>query len=226
MHSTLAVCLLLLACASAHAQTAPPSLPPEASEAEESAEEPPRYQAELVASSLFQGGTVAARLESPLTFEAHFFGVDTNEIGMIGLAWTFSRGPLRVVPGVAWSFGAENRPAPVITTRWSYQRRRWLTEGLWVQSLTAYLPSNAGEAGESGEGEETVRYASILDGVHVSVRIGRAEAGPMIEHIQYREDDEWKGGARAAWRIGSGFKVVGQLVGPGIEARAGFAWER
>jgi hypothetical protein len=50
--------------------------------------------------------------------------------------------------------------------------------------------------------------------------------GPLIEHILYRESDEWKGGVRAAWRAGSGVKLVGQVLGPGFEARAGFSWER
>lgn len=216
---------LLFAAGVAQAQsTRQPEPPAEEAEAEEGG---PRYEAEFVASTIFQGGTVAAQLASPLTAEAHYFGVETNDIGMIGLAWTFSRGRLRVVPGMAWSFGAENRPAPVITARWSYEHRRWLTQGLWVQSLRAYLPPPEGEGGEaSPDDENSVRHASILDGVHVSARIGRAEVGPLVEHVQYREENEWKGGVRGAWLVGGRFKLVGQVLGPGVEARAGFSWER
>jgi hypothetical protein len=60
----------------------------------------------------------------------------------------------------------------------------------------------------------------------VSARVGRLEVGPLVEHIVYREELEWKGGARVAWRGARGFKIVGQILGPGIEARAGFVWER
>ena len=59
----------------------------------------------------------------------------------------------------------------------------------------------------------------------MSARIGRLEVGPLVEHIQYREEREWKGGARVAWRVGAGLKIVGQVLGPGAEARAGLAWE-
>jgi hypothetical protein len=86
----------------------------------------------------------------------------------------------------------------------------------------AYLPEEISDP----EGDEVavVRYASVLDGVHVSARVG-AEIGPIVEHIQYREGQEWKGGARVAWRVGRAFKIVGQVLGPDAEARAGLAWE-
>lgn len=212
---------LPLAAGSAHAQTT--RQPEPLAEGAESEEGGPRYEAELVASTIFQGGTVAARLASPLTVEAHYFGVETNEIGMVGLGWTFSRGRLRLVPGVAWSFGSENRPAPVITARWTYEQRRWLTQGLWVQSLNAYVPE---KVDADGEEEEVYRYASILDGIHASLRLGLAELGPLVEYIRYREENEWKAGVRGAWLVGGRFKVVGQVLGPGLEARAGFSWER
>lgn len=225
--TTLAVCLLL-GSGVAHAQSAEPTRAPESPEPEESEGGEPRFEAEFVASTIFQGGTVAFRLPSPLTFEAHFFGVETNEIGMVGLAWTFSRGALRVIPGVAWSFGSESRPAPVVTARWSYEHERWVTQGLWVQSLQEYsLPEPGDEHGDEPSHEaELQRYASILDGVHVSARLGRVEVGPLVEHIGYREAKEWKAGARVAWAAAEGFKIVGQVLGPGVEARAGFVWER
>jgi len=97
-----------------------------------------------------------------------------------------------------------------------------MTQGLWVQSLRAHLPE---ESADSEQEETEVRYGSILDGVHVSAVFGRAEIGPIVEHIQYREEKEWKGGVRAAWRVGRGFKVVGQVVGPETEVRGGLTWE-
>lgn len=193
-------------------------------EAEEQEEGPPRLEAELVASTIFQGATLAVRSSSPLTFESHFFGVQTNEIGMVGLAWTFVHGGWRIVPGAGWAFGSENRPGPVVTVRWSYEHEGWLSQGLWVQSLQAHVPHH----GEEHEGmeEETVRHASILDGIHASAVVGPWELGPLVEHIGYREERAWKGGVRVAWRAGSGLKIVGQALGPGAEVRGGLVWER
>jgi hypothetical protein len=189
-------------------------------EPEEEREAP--VEGEFVASTIFQGGTLAVRLRDPLLLEMHYFGVDDNEIGMVGLAWAFTWRELRLMPGFAWAFGSESRPGPVITARWTYEAERWLTQGLWVQSLRAQIPDHESEH----EGEPAdVRHASILDGIHASARIGHLEVGPMVEHIRYREDNEWKGGARGAWRFDNGLKIVGQLLWPDVEARAGLAWE-
>jgi hypothetical protein len=196
--------------------------PAAGAEAEE--EEAPPYEVEFIAGTEFQSGTASVRLRSPLVLDAHYFGVEDNEIGMIGLAWTFQKGGLRVLPGVAWAFGSENKPAPVLTLRWSYDSERWITQGLFVQSLGDYVPAHHDGEGVE-EDEEVIEHASILDGVHVSAVLGRLELGPMIEHIQYREEDGWKGGARVAWRLGGGVKIAGQIVGPGTEVRAGLAWE-
>ena len=157
---TALIACLLVTCAPSRAQTVGPADTAAASDPDEEAGEgAPRFEAEFIASGIFQGGTVALRLPSPLTFEAHYFGVETNEIGTVGLAWTFSRGGLRVVPGIAWSFGSENRPAPVVTARWSYEHWRRLTQGLWVQSLRADAPTSAGEHDEEpAEHEESARH--------------------------------------------------------------------
>ena len=189
----------------------------------------PPFEADFVASTIFQEATVIARLRSPVTLDAHYFGVEDNDVGTIGLSWNVSWHGLIVAPGFAWSFGRDNRPAPVLTARWSYQQLRWLTEGLWVQSLKAYVPGRSGEGGgEATEGaaEEQVRHASVLDAIHVCARLGRAELGPLLEHIQYREEREWKGGVRAAWIVARGVRLVAQVLGPGTEVRGGFAWER
>lgn len=197
---------------------------PEATEASEE-EGPPRFEAEFVASTVFQGATLAIGSAWPLTLESHFFGVEESEIGMVGLGWTFAHRGLRVVPGVAWSFASNGRPAPVVTVRWSYESTRWLTQGLWVQSLRAHLPETA-EDDEPEDNEAQVRHASILDGVHASALIGRWEIGPLIEHVRHREEREWKAGARVAWRALEGLKLVGQVLGPGAEVRGGLVWER
>jgi hypothetical protein len=184
----------------------------------------PPLEAEFVASTIFQEGTVIARLRAPLTADAHYFGVEENDIGVIGLSWSFAWRGLHVAPGLGWAFGRENRPAPVVTARWSYEHPRWLTEGLWVQSLKAHLPERSAEGDETLE-EEEVHYASILDGVHVSARVARAELGPLVEHIQYREEREWTGGARFAWLVARGVRLIAQVVGPDTEVRGGLAWE-
>ena len=187
-------------------------------------ETPPRIEAEFIASTVFQEATVAARLSSPLSLDAHWFGIEENDIGVIGLSWNFGWRGLNLAPGLGWAFGRENRPALVVTARWAYEHRRWLTEGLWVQSLKAHLPERAEESAEASE--EEVRYASVLDGVHVSARLGRAELGPLLEHIQYREEREWKGGVRAAWLVTRRVRLVAQVLGPDAEVRGGLAWER
>lgn len=192
----------------------------------EEPEAAPPYEVEFVAGTEFQSGTASVRLRSPLVLDAHYFGVDDNEIGMLGFAWTLQARRLRILPGVAWAFGSENKPAPVLTLRWSYDSERWISQGLFVQSLRAYVPAHEeGEHAGDGEEEEVVEHASVLDGVHLSAVLGRLELGPMVEHIRYREENAWKGGARVGWRLGRAVKLVGQIVGPGTEVRAGLAWE-
>lgn len=191
---------------------------------DEGEEEEGPFEGEFIGSTIFQGATAAVRLRSPLVLETHYFGVDHDEVGMVGLGWTFAAGGFRAVPGIGWSFSREMRPAPVVTLRWTYEARRWLTQGLFVQSLREYVPDRAPE-GEEADHEEVVRHASILDGIHASAILGPVELGPVIEHIRYREENEWKGGARVAWRLGRNLKLVSQVVGPDTEVRGGITWE-
>jgi hypothetical protein len=60
---------------------------------------------------------------------------------------------------------------------------------------------------------------------HVSARLGHGEIGPMVENVRYREEKEWKGGGRGAWRLPRGFKLVTQALAPDPELRIGLAWE-
>ena len=49
------------------------------------AEAPPPVETEFVASTIFQEATMVARLSSPLSLDAHWFGVEGNDIGVIGV---------------------------------------------------------------------------------------------------------------------------------------------
>lgn len=224
-------CLVSLRVASAQEPARPVAGAPQVSadtrEEDEETEEPAPFEGEFIASTIFQSATAAFRLGSPLLLETHYFGVEDNDVGAVGLAWEFEHGGLHVMPGLAWSFSSEGRPAPVVTVRWTYEGHRWLTQGLWVQSLRAYVPAEPHDEGHPGEesGEDVVHHASILDGVHASLVLGHLELGPLVEHIRYREENAWKGGVRAAWRLGRGVKLVSQVVGPGAELRGGLAWE-
>ena len=100
-----------------------------------------------------------------------------------------------------------------------------MSEGLWVQYLGTYEAERRGEGGGDALTDVAVRHASILDGVHFSARLGRAELGPLVEHVQYRESREWKGGARAAWLVARGVRLVAQVLGPDPEVRGGLAWQ-
>jgi hypothetical protein len=211
---------ILLVTAPAQAQESQAGDPPE-----RGGESPPPLEAEFVASTIFQEATVIARLRSPSSLDAHYFGVEGNDIGVFGLSWSLAWRGLNVAPGLGWAFGRENRPGLVLTARWSCEHPRWVTEGLWVQSLQAFLPERAEEGDGESAAEETVRHASVLDGIHVSARLGRAEIGPLVEHIQYREEREWKGGARFAWLVAHGVRLVTQVLGPGAEVRGGMAWK-
>lgn len=190
---------------------------------EDAHENPAPAEADFVASTEFQSGMAAVRLGSPLFFDTHFFGVETNEIGVIGLAWELRHKGLRILPGLGWSFGSENKPAPVATVRWSFESGNWISQGLWALSLRAHLPD--AESEHASEEPDAVAHSSILDGVHVSRRMARLELGPMVEHLRYREENEWKGGLRAAWELGRGVKLVAQAVAPDPEVRVGLAWE-
>jgi hypothetical protein len=235
---SVAVCLALSGQAPAVAQ-APPAHPPSGGAPTEHAphqggagHHSPLVEAAFAGSVDFRSGDVSIQLASPLRAELRYFGVDGNEIGMTGLGWEFRWGALRFIPGAAWSFGRENKPGLVLTAHWSFENEHWTSQGAWVQSLSEYAPSVEAPPGHErneahgGEGESLARYASILDGIHVSRRIGRFEIGPMVEHIQYREQDEWKAGGRVAVRLSHSFRLVAQVVGPGTEVRGGFAWEK
>jgi hypothetical protein len=194
--------------------------------AEGEAEAAAPAEAEFVGSTIFQSGFFGVRVWGPLLVEAHYFGMEDTDAGVTGLSWEFRHRGLRILPGLAWTFSSKNRPGPAATVRWGVETASWVSQGLWAVSLRAgtFEPENTGAHESEGDTNAEV-YAHILDGVHVSRRFGRWEAGPMLEHIRYRDENEWKGGARVAWAFGRGFKIVTQAVAPDPELRLGLAWE-
>jgi hypothetical protein len=183
-------------------------------------------EAEFAASTIYQTAFSSLRMGSPLRLDLRYFGVEENDIGMVGASWELRLGGLRLLPGAAWAFGRENRPAPVLTLRWAFENEHVVSQGTWVQSLRAHLPEQGEHDAAEHESEEVVRHAGVFDGVHVSARFGRLDVGPMVEHIRYREENEWKGGVRVAWRVARGLRVGGHVVAPDPEVRVGLTWER
>jgi hypothetical protein len=188
----------------------------------------PAFEFEFAGSEEFQASALSLRLASRLRAELRYYGVEENDIGIAGLGYEWRIGALRLMPGVGWAFGRQNRPAFVFTARWAFENESWVSQGAWVQSMRHYERPRNEPHGEHGHGEpvEIVRYAGVLDGMHVSRRIGRVEVGPMAEHIRYREENSWKAGGRVAVRLGTGFRLIAQVVGPGTEVRGGISWER
>jgi len=194
--------------------------------AEGEAEAAAPAEAEFVGSTIFQSGFFAVRVWGPLLVEAHYFGVEDTDIGATGLSWEFRHRGLRILPGLAWTFSSNNRPGLAATVRWGVETASWVSQGLWAVSLRAGLFEPEDTEAHESEGDTGAEvYAHILDGAHLSRRFGRWEAGPMLEHIRYRDENEWKGGARVAWAFGRGFRIVTQAVAPDPELRLGLAWE-
>ena len=228
---------LLLTASESRAQPAPavPATPPTHSGASAQPHSgaahhhAPAIEIEAGGSSVFQFAMLGIRLgpkESPVFFDTHGYGVDTNEVGITGLAWEFRLGSFRLLPGLGWAFGRENKPSLAGTARWAHLGDTWVTEGLFVHSFEEQVPeASSTESGAHEESEEMVRHAGVMEG-HLSRRVGPVELGPLVEHIRYREENEWKGGARVAWRVGRGVRLLAMVLAPDPEARVGIAWER
>ena len=121
---------------------------------------------------------------------------------------------------LSYAAPAAAQTAPAVTLRWTLETRRWYSQGFLGQSLREHVVES-----HNGESPSAVR-ALVLDNNHLSVRLGPIEAGPIWEYIKYRDEKEWKGGARIAARLGQRFKVMFITVGPGLEFRGGVAFER
>jgi hypothetical protein len=186
--------------------------------------ESPRVETELVASTVFQSGLVSLRLGSPLVLDAHWLGLDGTNAGVLGFAWEFRRGGWRILPGLAWGVLEDGRPAPAAMVRWAFDSERWISQGALVLALRAQSVERSESSHESAPPVEEV-YGHILDGVHVSRVVGAFELGPFLEQVRYREENEWLGGARLAWRAGRGLKAITQILAPDPEVRIGLSWE-
>jgi hypothetical protein len=180
----------------------------------------PRVELEFIASDVSRSGTTIFKLWRGIHLEGEYLGSANFDVGITGVSWKFRWKGLALSPGFAVGFGSGAQTAPVVTLRWTLETRRWYSQGFFGQSLRGHI-----EANHDGESASAV-HASVLDNNHFSVRLGPMEAGPLWEWIKYREEKEWKGGARIAARLGRRFKIMFITVGPGVEFRGGVAFEQ
>jgi hypothetical protein len=187
---------------------------------EQKLEPSPQVELEFIGSEISRSGTTILRLWRGLHLEGEYLGSAGFDVGITGVSWKFRWKGLALSPGFAVGFGSAAQTAPAVTLRWTLETRRWYSQGFLGRSLRGHVVE-----GHDGESPSAVR-ASILDNNHLSVRLGPIEAGPLWEYIKYRDEKEWKGGARVAARLGRRFKVMLIAVGPGLEFRGGIAFER
>ena len=187
---------------------------------EQKLEPSPGVELEFIGSGISRSGTTIFRLWRGLHLEGEYLGSANFDVGITGVSWKFRWKGLALSPGFAVGFGSAVQTAPAVTLRWTLETRRWYSQGFLGQSLIEHSVES-----HNGESSSAVR-ASVLDNNHFSVRLGPIEAGPIWEYIKYRDEKEWKGGARIAARLGRQFKVMFITVGPGLEFRGGIAFER
>src|SRR5262249_44547068 len=161
-----------------------------------------RFEAEFVASDVFRSGSLIAGLWKHVHFDGQYQGTQTADAGITALSWEFHWKSLSVSPGIGAGFGSGVDTAPIVTLRWKLETERWFSQGYAAQSLSPHIV----------EGNHAI-YATLLDNNHISVRIGHAEIGGLWERTKYREENEWKGGVRGAWRLGRA-KLIVQSVWP------------
>jgi hypothetical protein len=183
-------------------------------------EEESRVEADLFASDVFAAGTLGVRAWKKLAFEGHYFYVSEHNIGILGANWGFEWKGLELMPGLGGAFGSPDvKSVPVFILRWLYDRPRFVTEGMLVQSIS--MSSVKDE--HSGHVREF--YATLLDNVHASARLSRFEIGPTIERIQYREENQWKYGGRLAFQAHKKVSLVLVVLTPGkTEFRGGIVY--
>jgi hypothetical protein len=185
-----------------------------------------RIEAEFVASDRFRSATLIAPVWSGLHVDGEYFGSPEFDVGIVGASWRLKWKALSFAPGIGIGIGGQADAVPIATVRWHFETSRWISQGFYAQSLREQGLSEEEAQEEVSEAQGDRQYASILDNNHISVRFSRFEAGALWEHIQYREEDEWKGGVRGAVRLGAGFKLLVQVLGPDTEVRGGIAFER
>jgi hypothetical protein len=177
---------------------------------------------ELAASDIFRSLLVvyAPRGEQRFNIEARVLNSHSTTVVALGVSKTFSLGPEarfgQISPGVAALFG-NLRAAPALTARYAYERARIEAALGLVQALAET------NGADEHEHEISNRYDNISDGNHISYRVTEPFLlGFTWEHIQFRREQEWKYGIRAAYRIKPGWEITAfGLVPRGGELRLG-----
>lgn len=199
------------------------TLPLAAQESEAKREAASRFpEAEYAASSIFRSATYLQPLWKGLHFEGHYFGEGETDVGYSGAGWKVRWKGLGLVPGFGVAFGSnEIHTTPVVSFRWDYEKKWFVTQGMVLQGLRQ-SPGGEAEGVEEGEeagygnrAESAPLRPSISDGNHVSVRWNRVTVGPTWEHVHFREGNEWKGGGRLAVRLMSHVSAVLYVLAPG-----------
>lgn len=175
-------------------------------------------EVEALASDEFRNVNFVAPIFRNLNFEGHYFGIRTHpeseerrsrieDVAAIAGSYKIRIGEhVTLSPGLGVYFGEGQRTSPAFTIRWEIEKGRFFSQGLFIQSLL--------ESEEFG-------HPNIWDGNHVSLRFWRLELGPSWERIHTREENEWKGGGRAAVKILSNFSLVFFVLAPRTEFRVG-----
>ena len=213
--------LFLFVGSTAWAQDPPPRTPADASaKPHEVHEGPGGFEAEFVASDIFRSGTYVQPLWRRLSFDGHYFGGLTTDVGFTGASWTFHIRGLKLAPGFGVLFGSNQfATAPAASIRWEYERGWFVTQGLGLQGFRETPVFSEEEVhGEHHSGPPVPDFyvrPKISDGSHFSARWKRVEIGGTFEHIAFREGSEWKGGGRLALRVLPRVSAILYVLSPG-----------
>jgi hypothetical protein len=180
---------------------------------------------EFVASNDFRKASMIVPVYRGLNIEGYYFGIRSEpeleengehvtelpshiiNAGTIVGSYSFRfKEYFLLTPGFGVFFGEGQETSPAISFRWDIEKGKLVSQGLFILPLE--------------ESEEFGRV-SIWDGNHVSLRLNRFEFGPTWERIHFREENEWKGGGRAAFRILPNLSVIFYVLAPQTEFRGG-----
>jgi hypothetical protein len=222
--------MLLAIAGAAQEVPAPKPHPSAAAHTEHATHGSPYFpEVEFAASGGFRAGTYIQPLWRGLNLEGHYFGVSHADLGIAGGSWTFRLGRhVELAPGMGVLFGSPALTSPALTLRVVVEKDWFVAAANFIQSLreSEFPAEGNGEAAEHSEesehaGEAKVRYAHLSDGNHVSVRWWRLETGFSWEHIAARTEDEWKSGARVAFRLHPHVSLLLYVLAPKTEFRGG-----
>ncbi len=180
---------------------------------------------DFVGSNDYRSVSMVVPIFRGLNVEGHYFGIRVEpefeehlehraerrfgilDAGIINGSYSFRLGEHIVLsPGFGVFFGEGQKTSPAFTFRWEIEKGRLFSQGLFIQAL---------------QGSEEFGRVSIWDGNHVSLRVSRFEFGPSWERIHTREENEWKGGGRVAFRILRNLSVFFLVYAPMTEYRGG-----